>query len=272
MTETWILLRGLTRERRHWGEFPATFREALPDARAIALDLPGNGELNGLASPLTVDGYAARLRAELARRGIAPPYHLLAMSLGAMVAVAWSVRHPQEIRACVLINTSLRPFSPFYRRLVPANYATLAMLGRPGSDAALCERHILRITTRLAASPDAIIREWVRYRRERPVSAANALRQLIAAARYRVPAAPPVPPVLLLAGRRDALVDPRCSHDIARHWHCRLVEHPCAGHDLPLDDGPWVARQVRDWLGSAGAHAAATPPTAAVATEAGAYR
>jgi hypothetical protein len=24
--------------------------------------------------------------------------------------------------------------------------------------------------------------------------------------------------------------------------------HPSAGHDLPLDDGPWVAAQVRDWL------------------------
>jgi hypothetical protein len=27
-----------------------------------------------------------------------------------------------------------------------------------------------------------------------------------------------------------------------------LAIHPGAGHDLPLDDAPWVAQQVRDWL------------------------
>ena len=35
------------------------------------------------------------------------------MSLGAMVAVAWANAHPQELARCVLINASLRPFSPF---------------------------------------------------------------------------------------------------------------------------------------------------------------
>jgi hypothetical protein len=27
-----------------------------------------------------------------------------------------------------------------------------------------------------------------------------------------------------------------------------LALHPTAGHDLPLDDGDWVARVVRLWL------------------------
>jgi hypothetical protein len=31
-------------------------------------------------------------------------------------------------------------------------------------------------------------------------------------------------------------------------WKTSLAIHPDAGHDLPLDDAAWVARQVRDWL------------------------
>ena len=55
-------------------------------------------------------------------------------------------------------------------------------------------------------------------------------------------------PVLVLAGAGDALVDPECSRTLARRWQADYAEHSAAGHDLALDDGPWVARQVRGWL------------------------
>ena len=41
--DTWILLRGLTREASHWGAFAGDFQTALPQAQVVALDLPGNG-------------------------------------------------------------------------------------------------------------------------------------------------------------------------------------------------------------------------------------
>ena len=114
---TWIFLRGLTRESRHWGAFPEIFQQEFADARVIATDLPGNGRLNALASPCRVEAMVEGVRALLAGQSLVPPYHLLAMSLGAMVAVAWATRHPGEIVGCVLINTSMRPVSPFYHRL-----------------------------------------------------------------------------------------------------------------------------------------------------------
>ena len=43
--DTWILLRGLTREASHWGAFAGDFQTALPQAKVVALDLPGNGQL-----------------------------------------------------------------------------------------------------------------------------------------------------------------------------------------------------------------------------------
>ncbi|MEC5386895.1 alpha/beta hydrolase [Uliginosibacterium sp. H3] len=248
MTASWVLLRGLTRERRHWGSFVDTFKVAIGDAQVIALDLPGNGELHEMTSPLTVAGMADYCRAELARRGIAPPYNLVAMSLGAMVSVAWAARHPQEIARCVLINTSMRPFSPFHHRLRPANYLALLKVAFMGRRARECEATILRVTSSLANGHADVLPAWVSYRQEFPVSPRNALRQLIAAVRFRAPARKPAARLLVLTSQQDALVDTRCSQALARAWQVAIAIHPSAGHDLPLDDGLWVAQQVRDWL------------------------
>ena len=245
---TWVLLRGLTRESRHWGEFAQTLGRELPDAKVVALDLPGNGRLHHLKSPWSIEEMASQCRKDLLTQSLRPPYYLLAMSLGAMVAVAWAKQHPEELLGCVLINTSLRPFSPFYRRLRLANYPTLLALALQGATASEREQVILRMTSRHMRSRSDVLANWRRYAHECPVSRANAARQLLAAARYRAPRDKPAPPLLILASAADALVDPRCSQQLAACWKCEVLEHPSAGHDLPLDDGPWVARQVRRWL------------------------
>ncbi len=179
----WIFLRGLTRESRHWGDFPATFRDSVENANVICLDLPGNGSLHTMRSPCSVqDIVLAYCRDELARRGIKPPYKLLAMSLGAMVATDWAASYPDEITACVLINTSMRPFSAFHQRLRPGNYAALLKrLVLLGGSANEWEETILRITSRRVFTNANVVDQWVAWRQEFPVSRLNALRQLIAA-------------------------------------------------------------------------------------------
>lgn len=243
---SWVLLRGLTREKRHWGAFPEILEGACGDAGIYAIDLPGNGSLNAQESPTRVAEMAENCRQQLRELGVAPPYRLLAMSLGAMVAIAWASRNPGDIAGCVLINTSLRSLSPFRHRLRPQNYLKLASLLMPGCDPRFRESVILRITSNLPISP-ATLSEWSDYARQKPVSAPNALRQLLAAARYQPPSAKPLPPVLVLCSAQDRLVDPRCSRRLAAHWHCAFAEHLSAGHDLPLDDAPWVAEQARRW-------------------------
>lgn len=243
---TWVLLRGLTRDSRHWGDFPEILRQHLGDAEICLIDLPGNGRLNDRKSPSQVLAMAEDCRAQLHERGLAPPYFLLAMSLGAMVAVAWADRYPAEVAGCVLINTSLRPFSPFYHRLRPRNYLPLLAMLLPGNDAARREKTILRLTSSQPDRPKKQA-EWAAYARENPVSAGNALRQLLAAAGYRAPLRQPRPPLLVLASAGDRLVDPQCSRRLAGHWQAAFVEHPTAGHDLPLDDGAWVAGQLALW-------------------------
>lgn len=244
---TWILLRGLSRQSGHWGPFTALFEQALQPCRVVALDLPGNGRFHASQSPWSIRAMADHCRAELAAQGIAPPYHLLALSMGGMVATEWASLWPEEISACVLINTSMRPFSPLHHRLRPANYAGLLRLVLTGAPARDWELAILRMTSNHGNTH--VIEQWLALRRQHPVTLANTLRQLIAAARYRAPPRKPAVPLLLLASRHDQLVASDCSQAVLRAWGGDLQLHESAGHDLALDDPAWVASQVRHWAG-----------------------
>jgi pimeloyl-ACP methyl ester carboxylesterase len=241
---TWVLLRGLTRETGHWGAFVPLLQQRLAASRIVALDLPGNGGLHQQRSPVDIEAMTASVRQQLAAQGLAPPYRVLAMSLGAMVAVDWAQRFAPELSACVLINTSLRGFSPSYQRLRPANLPALLRLGLGTHSAVQREEIVLQLTSRHHQQDAALLAAWEEIAWLRPVTPANALRQLLAALRYRPPPQAPTVPMLLLCSQRDALVNPRCSHALARHWGLPLREHPSAGHDLPLDDPAWVISQI----------------------------
>lgn len=245
---TWIFLRGLMRETRHWGEFPQVFRQHIPQAQIVMLDLPGNGRLHRLETPAGVEDMMEHCRAQLASLGIAPPYYLLGLSLGAMAVVSWATHHHEELSGCVLINTSLRPFNSFYRRLQPRNYFKILKLLLMAHTSRDWEQSTLQLTSRHLDRTSKVLDDWIVYRDEYPVARRNALRQLLAAARYRAPSVNPLPHALILASVRDDLVDVHCSRTLASAWGLNIAEHPTAGHDIPLDDGEWVARQVQNWL------------------------
>ena len=246
---TWVLLRGWMREARHWDDFPMQFRLALGVQDIVALDFPGNGSLHARTSAASMGEMADSCREQLRQLGYVPPYNVLALSMGGMVAVAWSELYPGELEKMVLINTSLAPYSPFYHRLRPTNYPVLLRFLLIDS-VDQRESLILRLTSRLKLHSEhrqAILEQWTSYAREYPVTRANALRQLNAAASYRARLSAPPVPVLLLAAQRDELVNAKCSLVLAQYWRTAIRVHPAAGHDLPLDDGEWVARQIKEW-------------------------
>lgn len=258
---TWILLRGLTREARHWGEFPRHLAPLLPAAtsaknaasaaaQVLPLDLPGNGAFYREASPGSVDGMVEFSRQQLQSMGCAPPYCLIALSLGGMVAAHWALQHPEEIARLVLINTSLRPFSGVTERLRPGNWLRLLQLAahwQSAGSADAVERLIHQLTCQYTDSRAADLAHWACIRRQAPVSAANAGRQLWAAARFSSATGPSCP-VLVLSSRGDRLVHPRCSARLAQAWQAQHHEHPWAGHDLPHDDPDWVGQRLSKWL------------------------
>jgi pimeloyl-ACP methyl ester carboxylesterase len=251
MAKTWILLRGLIRESRHWEAFPALFSQQFAGDTVVTIDLPGNGEHYDDASPRTIEKMVACLRDELSKKGLRPPFHVAALSLGAMTAISWMSDYPGEVAAAVLMNTSVARYSPFWKRLRPQNYGSILFDGLLQGDALTKERMILQLTTNLIsdAEREQTAQRWATYAATHPVSKGNALRQIIAAACFRAPAqAPQGAAILLLNGGGDRLVDPSCSTALARAWQVPLRVHPTAGHDLTMDAGAWVAAEIKDWL------------------------
>lgn len=247
--QNWILLRGLARESAHWGEFVPQLQAAFPNARITLLDLPGSGCFHRDACPGSITAITQQLRASAADQGaLQQPATILALSLGAMVAWEWMRQYPDDVCGAVLMNTSFADLSPFHQRLHWRNYKDFAALAMQ-RDLHQRESAILRLTSNRRQQQHQTVRAWEKIQRERPISLNNSLRQIIAAARYRPGDAKPAQPVLLLNGLGDRLVSPACSEAIRNKWNLELRRHPWAGHDLTLDDGAWVAKQLQDWVG-----------------------
>ena len=117
-----------------------------------------------------------------------------------------------------------------------------------GGDIEAREATVLRMTSARPALHPAAVADWSAIYRSAPVTTANALRQLWAAARFRAALARPPVPLLLMVGAGDRLVSPACSRALARAWGVPLAVHPWAGHDLPLDDPQWVLQTQQKWL------------------------
>ena len=243
----WVLLRGLVRQQKHWEQFPQRFAEAFPEARVHTLDLPGNGLLCDRPSPLTVREMMESARQQLQAKGIAGPVNLLAISLGGMVAIEWMHRHRHEVDAAVIINSSMRDAGTLFDRLQPANYPAILKNLLLERDPLSREQLILDISSNLYPHKQELARKWSGYATTHPTRTRNALRQLLAAARYSAPKRRPHDRVLVLNSAHDRLVNPVCSERMAQRWNWPLRTHPRAGHDLPLDDGLWILEQIKQW-------------------------
>lgn len=243
---SWIFLRGLTRESRHWGDLPQRWA-ACGLGQPLTIDLPGNGVACHMPAPATVRGIVQAVRATALASGEGP-WRILAMSLGAMVATDWAQSSPADIDGLVLVNTSMRPFSGVTERLRPQNWAALLGMVHHWDDRARCERTVHRLTCERLDTRDADLARWVEIGQTAPVSRQAALRQLTAAATFRAQRTPPACPTLIVSSDADKLVNPRCSDRLANAWyapHVGHARHPWAGHDLPHDDAQWLCDTVR---------------------------
>ncbi len=249
---TWVLLRGLVREQRHWGNFPDVLQTYFPDDEIILFDFPGNGKRNKEKSATTITAMTNEVRSSLSNHLTAQPVYVIALSMGAMVAVEWMNQHPEECAGAVLISTSLRGLNPFYQRLLPSNYPTILKSLILPEDIHQKENRILHLVSNIIASDstksEVIVSHWIDYAKQYPVSAINGLRQLIAAMRFHVPAQQPDVPILVLRSLADHMVSPECSATLARYWHLPIETHAAAGHDIPLDDAEWVCEKIIQWL------------------------
>jgi pimeloyl-ACP methyl ester carboxylesterase len=243
----WLLLRGLCRETAHWGSFPDLLQLSYPEATISSIDLPGTGRYYQGQSPDSIEAITAEVRDQALAAGLlAQPVTVLALSMGAMVAWEWLQRHPQEIAAAALVNTSFAGLSPFYRRMRWQSYRQFLglLLER---DLYKRELAIIKLVSNREDHYLETAKAWTAIQQIRPISLSNCLNQLKAAAQYVPVNRKPEAGLLILNGRGDRLVAPVCSEAIHHKWQIDISKHTWAGHDLCLDDGAWVANRLKHW-------------------------
>ncbi len=245
MTEAtfcFVLIRGLLRESRHWGDFPQRLQQQYPGSLILTPDIPGNGHLNHLVSPNTIADFTDTLRQQVPDNYTVK---LIAISMGGMIAIDWMHRYPKEVNAAVLINTSLRNISPFYKRLHWQSYPKIIklLLSKPP----VRELLILALTSNKHRYNAELIRHWQCLGQENPVTLKSAVNQLRASATFSMQGVP-LHPLLIISSSADRLVDYRCSLKLQQLWHKDYLQHDSAGHDLPLDEPKWLISEMSRWF------------------------
>lgn len=239
------LIRGLIREKGHWGPFVDHLKNQFPDALVTTIDIPGAGDYHKTSSPLSIMGMVEGMRRDYLKVSSNDENaHLIAISLGGMIAVEWMKAYPGDFGQATLINTSFGGISPLFHRLIPS--AFLFLLKVPVLKGRKKESRILELVTNHKHVFNETLDMWEMIGKERPVSLQNTLRQLFAGACFTVGHFSPPIPIQLLAATKDRMVSVRCSRAIAEKWNLPLEEHPTAGHDLTVDDPEWVARKIKE--------------------------
>ncbi|WP_421850926.1 alpha/beta fold hydrolase [Marinomonas sp.] len=239
---TWLLLRGLGRDQRHWGGFPTNLQQALPTHRVLTPDLPGNGSLVHLTSPTSIAQATDYYRLWLREQTVTGPIHLVGLSMGGMVAIDWLCRYPNDISFAYVINSSMKGCSLPWQRM--RLNAMLRLLFSSLISKKQLEHQVRLLTSNMQPNPQALELQWVKWAKDASPSLFNFVRQLWAAASFEVTTLPHTERLLLLASTHDHLVNSSASRRIADKWNLPLIEHPKAGHDLPLDDPQWLVDQL----------------------------
>jgi pimeloyl-ACP methyl ester carboxylesterase len=253
-----LLVRGLVRSQRSWGDYPERLRQQAPQLKLHFLDLPGVGTENGRECPTSI----AAIRIDLAKRfhekiarGEFPkgPWSLVAISMGGMLALDWVDAEPGLFEKVVVINSSSSdlssPFERFQVKILPRMLHAF-LVNRPE----VSESLILDITSNRYSKEDPkmqkLLEDRVQSMKDQPVSRLTFFRQITSASRYRLPPRPPKPKTLIVSAAKDRLVSPKCSERLAEKLHAPHSIHPWAGHDLPVDDPEWLARETKEWMES----------------------
>lgn len=239
---TWILLRGLARQAEHWGVFKDQFQSCFEGDEILTPDLPGIGAASDESAPTSMEEIMESIRSRVFRRS-SGPFHIFAASLGGMATMAWLDKYPNEVAAAFIMNSS-SDLSPFYHRLRWEIWGEFLSVLQ-SRDARAGEKRVLELLSNHEDNRMQFLPLWESIRRTNKISPKLPLRQLLAARSFRAPnPSPAFQRAQFIVSLGDRLVEPDCSKKLAKHFGSKLVEHPWAGHDLPIDDPEWLLQRL----------------------------
>ena len=241
---TWVLIRGLARETGHFGDFVDLLAKKIPRAQILPLDLPGTGTRLHEKSPQKMREIVQHVRDEAnAKKNAGTPLFLFGMSLGGMVVMEWAKNHPGELAGIVVGCSSARDLSTRFQRFSPRGVLAVGMNRFLTRDPVAREARMVRLLSYERGHYERTVKIWGDIAIRRPIPPETVRSQVIAAMRWRAPAHLQTP-ALFLVGSKDRLVDPRCTHALAKRFGTKAVVHERAGHDLTADQGDWCASEI----------------------------
>lgn len=238
-----VLIRGLLRESGHWKPLVEALQTRMPNQVILTPNVAGNGSLHFRQSPSQIEKMLPGLLEQLPEEY--ETFHVVAISMGSMLASVWAKAHPHQVATLTMINPSFSRFSPFWQRInIKALIAILASKPKGRRD---FEAAILFYTCQKALKSPATLDHHVELATKHPVSFGNAMRQLLAAARFKGFAEAPNTQVQIIVSSEDQLVSSECGRAIANAWKVELVEFNSHSHDLPLSKPFDLANHLSHW-------------------------
>jgi len=218
-----VLLHPIATHSAIWAPQVAAWSAAF---RVVRVDLPGHGASPPAEGSPSLDDYAAEVHAVLGELGIRRAA-IVGLSLGGMVAQAFALAYPQQVRALVLAHTSART-DDAVRELWSRRLALFEEQGLEAQVAPTLERWFTRSFA--AASPMTM--HWLgqQIRTTAPAgyrSAVQAIQRLDFLDRLEEITAP----TLVVAGAADSAVPPAAASTMAaRIAGAKLVVLDDAAH------------------------------------------
>lgn len=245
------LLRGLIREKEHWGDFGRKLKDAFPEATISYLEIPGTGQLYQSKSMLDLKNVVQFCKPHYnveSRSGVVNI--VICISLGGMVVSEWLKHYPEDFQGAILLNTSFKGFSSIFKRVKPRALKAFLKIAIT-KDIKDKEAKIIKLISNNKKNHLGILERWLQISKHRPVSVMNAVRQLWSAATFTpLKKAPKNTKVLILASTADRLCDYTCSVKIHHHWQGKIRFHQTAGHDIPIDDPKWLISHIQEFVKS----------------------
>jgi pimeloyl-ACP methyl ester carboxylesterase len=242
---TIYLLRGLSREAGHWGDFDQYVFKSFPNCIIHYVDMPGAGIYHSQKSPTSIPEIVHQLKA------ITPVEKgnnlLIASSLGGMVAIEWVTQFPEDFQYLVTVCSSYRgickPLERFNMKFaLPILHSLISM------NMAIREKVILRINSNDVEKRKLLLEPWLNIQTKRRMSKSNFIRQVIAAFKFQPSPIDRKVSLLIVGSKMDQLVCESCIVKAHRYFGGTLIWHSTSGHCIPIDAPDWLAENIRSWF------------------------
>ncbi len=231
------------RDQRHWSGFPNALQQVANGHPIYFLDTLGNGSQSHLTSPINIWEYADNIHAQLKQQEIVQPA-LVGLSLGGMIALELLAQQPDTISGIITINSSVNRLSPFYHRFSPLYLMKAMLRARSPKQQSYLEAVVLSLTSLTGQYDAELLTLWSQFRQTRKTRMDNAVRQVIAASRYKGPDSVEQGKLMVLFSDKDKLVNPSCSQKLATFYRAGQEQVTGAGHDIGLDQPQALALAV----------------------------